>query len=111
MKYRIYLRVKLHDNNWVKVGENHEIQWDIRDLIRASSGWLIVNQEKIGMASDFVPKLHRGIIELENSSDTYREYELAHGLGTIKSVLSFYEGLLKDCQKYPYTELCGCVAM
>jgi hypothetical protein len=110
MKYRFYLRVKLQDDNWVRVGENHEILWDIRDLIKASSGWLIVNQEKIGMASDFVPKLHRGIMELKNSTDSYKDYEMTYGLGTIKSVLSFYEGLLCDCQKYPYTELCGCVA-
>lgn len=110
MKYRLYLRVKLQDDAWVKVGQNHEIQWDNRDLIRASSGWLIINQDKIGMASDFVPKLHRGIMELQNSFDSYREYEIIHGLGTIKRVLSFYEQLLKDCQKYPYTELCGCVA-
>lgn len=110
MKYRLYLRVKMQDDNWVKIGKNHEIQWESRDLIKASSGWLIVNQDKIGMASDFVPKLHKGIMELQNSSDTYREYELMHGLGTIKSVLSFYEELLRDCQRYPYTELCGCVA-
>ncbi len=110
MKYRFYLRLNIPGGNWVKVGENHEIQWDSRDLIKASSGWLIVNQEKIGMASDLVPKLHKGILELKNSTEAYTEYELHHGLGTIKNVLSFYEELLKDCQQYPYTELCGCIA-
>lgn len=110
MKYRLYLRVRMQDDKWVKIGKNHEIQWDNRDLIKASSGWLIINQDKIGMASDFVPKLHRGIMELQNSQDAYREYEMIHGLGTIKSVLSFYEELLSDCQRYPYTELCGCVS-
>ncbi len=110
MKYRLYLRVKLQDDSWVIVGQNHEIQWDNRDLIKASCGWLIMNQDKFGMASDFVPKLHRGIMELQSSSNIYKEYEMMHGFGTIKSVLSFYEQLLIDCQKYPYTELCGCVA-
>jgi hypothetical protein len=79
-------------------------------LIKASSGWLIVNQEKIGIASDFVPKLHKGIWELQHDSGSYQEYELNHGLGTVKNVLKFYEELLNDCQQYPYTELCGCVA-
>lgn len=110
MKYRFYLRLNIPDGNWIKLGENHEIQWDNRDLIKASSGWLIVNQEKIGTASDFVPKLHRGILELKNSSEAYTEYELHHGLGTIKKVLSFYERLLQDCQQYPYSELCGGIA-
>lgn len=110
MNYRFYLRLNIPGENWVSVGESHEIHWDNRDLIKASSGWLIINQEKMGMASDFVPKLHRGILALKNSSETYAEYELSHGLGTIKNVLAFYEKLLRDCQQYPYTELCGCVA-
>lgn len=110
MKYRIYLRLKLQDEKWIKVGKDHEIHWDSRDLIKASSGWFIVNQEKVGMASELVPKLYKGIIELKNSSEEYSAYELNHGLGTIKNVLSFYEELLTDCQKYPYTELCGCIA-
>ncbi|HVI41888.1 MAG TPA: hypothetical protein VM577_14655 [Anaerovoracaceae bacterium] len=110
MKYRFYLRLKLQDDNWVEVGNRHEIEWDNRDLIKASSGWLIVNQEKIGTASDLIPKLHKGIIELKNSSETYMEYELNHGLGTIKNVLAFYEELLQDCNQFPYTELCGCIA-
>jgi len=110
MKYRFYLCLKVNDGNTVNVGKVHEIQWDTRDLIKASSGWLIVNQEKNGPASDFVPKLYKGILELKNSSETYTEYELHHGLGTIKNVLAFYEGLLHDCQQYPYTELCGGIA-
>jgi len=110
MKYRFYLRLNVSDGNTVHVGETHEIQWDTRDLIKASSGWLILNQEKVGIASDLVPKLYKGILELKNSSEIYTEYELQHGLGTIKSVLTFYEDLLQDCQQYPFTELCGEIA-
>lgn len=110
MRYRFYLRLNIPGGNWVKVGENHEIQWESRDLIKASSGWFIVNQERIGVASEFVPKLHKGILELKNSSESYASYELNHGFGTIKNVLNFYEGLLQDCQQYPFTELCGCIA-
>jgi hypothetical protein len=110
MKYRFYLRLKLKDDNLINVGNPHEIQWEIRDLIKASSGWLIVNQEKFGIASDFVPKLHKGIWELQHDSESYMEYELHYGLGTIKNVIKFYEELLSDCQQYPYTELCGCIA-
>ncbi len=110
MKYKFYLRLNTQDGYWVKVGNYHEIQWDNRDLIKSSCGWQILNKEKVGMASDFIPKLHKGIWELTNSSEDYSYFEVNHGLGTIKAVLSFYEGLLKDCQQYPYTELCGCVA-
>lgn len=107
MKYRFYFRLKLHDDNWVKIGEDHIIHWDVRDLIKASSGWHIINQEKVSSATDLVPKLRRGIIELKDCSESYLEYERQHGFGTIKSVLAFYESLLSDCQKYPFSELCG----
>lgn len=109
MVCRFYLRLNITDENWVKLGNTHEVQWDNRDLINASSGWLIMNREKVGAVSDLIPKLHRGILELKNSAEAYREYELSHGLGTIKAVLAFYEGLLQDCRQYPYTELYGCV--
>ena len=107
MKYQFYLSLKIQDDKWVKLGEGHDILWDNRDLIKASSGWMIVNQEKLGAASDFVPKLRRGIYELTYSTDNYRNYELDHGLGTIKNVLHFYEELLTDCKEFPFTQLCG----
>lgn len=109
MKYRFYMRLNTSDGNWVKVGNIHEIQWDTRDLIKASSGWIIVNKEKAANASDLIPKLHKGILELKNSPDTYFKYELDHGLGTIKNTLAFYEDLLQDCKQYPFAELCGTV--
>lgn len=111
MKYQFYLRLKIQDDQWVKVGENHEILWDNRDLIKASSGWLIVNQASLGSASDIIPKLRKGICELTYSPSNYYSFELDHGLGTIKSVLGFYTDLLADCKQYPYTELCGGIAV
>ena len=110
MKYRFYMRLNIPDGNSVKVGNIHEIQWDTRDLIKASSGWMIVNQEKAADASDLIPKLHKGILELKNSSEAYFKYELNHGFGTIKNTLAFYEDLLQDCKQYPFAELCGTVA-
>jgi hypothetical protein len=110
MKYCFYLRLNTSGEDWVKVGESHEIQWDSRDLIKASSGWLIVNQEKAGIASEFIPMLHRGILELKNSPQAYMEYELSQGPGTIKNILAFYQALLRDCQEFPYSELCGGIA-
>jgi len=107
MKYYFYLRIKMPDGTWAKVGNTHEISWDARDLIKSSSGWMIVNQEIVGTASEFIPKLHKGIEELKNSSEKYWEYELHLGLGTLKKVTDFYEGLLQDCRQYPFSELCG----
>lgn len=109
MKYYFYLRLNMPDGTRAKVGKTHEILWDNRDLIQASSGWLIINRENAGTASDLIPRLHKGIVELKSSSERYWEYELSHGLGTIKDVTAFFEGLLQDCRQYPYAQLCGSV--
>lgn len=110
MKYSLYLCLHSPDGNTIKIGKTHEISWDTRDLIRESSGWLIMNREHSGEAAELIPKLHKGIFELKNSADSYLSYELSHGFGTIKKITAFYEALLQDCQQYPYAELCGEVA-
>lgn len=109
MKYRFFLRLKIQENQWVLMGDNHIIAWDIRDLIKASSGWFIINKETVGLAFTLVPILQKGILELTQSPQIYANYEILHGLGTIENTLKFYHDLLEDCQQYPYTELCGCV--
>ena len=109
MRYQVSLQLKI-ENNHAAVGRIHEFQWDNRGLIQASSGWMIVNSENLGIASDIIPKLHKGILELKGNSEHYREFELSQGFGTIKNIISFYEDLLADCQQYPYAELRGSVA-
>lgn len=108
MKYRFYLRLKINDD-WKEIGINHTIRWEVRDLIHASSGWQIMNQGCIGQASDIVPKLQKGIVELTQSPEKYTTYEVRHGFGTVKQVEKFYADLLDDCNKYPYGEICGTV--
>lgn len=107
MKYNFFLRLKTNEDEWINMGVNHIISWNVRDLIEASSGWYIYNEDKLGLASDLVPTLQKGIIELNQSSQVYADYEILHGFGTIKSVLKFYKELLYDCQQYPYTEIYG----
>ncbi len=109
MKYRIFLRMKIQESNWMTMGDNHIILWNIRDLIAASSGWFIMNEESVGLACALIPKLQKGILELTQSSNTYANYEISHGMGTIQDVLDFYKDLLKDCQQHPYTELFGSI--
>jgi hypothetical protein len=55
MMYYFYLRIKMPDGTWARVGKTHEISWDNRDLIKASSGWLIMNMDIAGTATDLYP--------------------------------------------------------
>lgn len=109
MKYRVFLRMQMQEDKWMTMGESHIIPWDIRDLVAESSGWAIMNQQSSGLASALVPELQKGILELTQSPHVYNNFEIAHGLGTIKDVLQFYKELLQDCQRYPYTELYGSI--
>lgn len=107
MKYQFYIKLNVHENKWVMMGESHVIPWDVRDLISASSGWFIVNQSSLGQAVIMIPTLQRGISQLSRSASSYHGFEMIHGLGTIETVLVFYQSLLKDCLRYPNFELCG----
>lgn len=109
MKYSFFLQLKMQEGKWITMGKSHIISWDTRDLITESSGWFIINQDRMRLASELVPMLLKGIFELTHSSQDYVIYEILHGFGTIQSVLQFYKDLLSDCQQYPYTELYGCV--
>lgn len=103
--------MKIQDHNWVTMGDPHTIPWDNRDLIAASSGWSVMNQQAISPASVLVPNLEKGILELTNRPDSYMEFEVKHGLGTIKDMLLFYRGLLQDCREHPFTELYGAIVV
>ncbi len=107
MDYRVFLRLQLQEGKWITMGDNHIIPWDMRDLIAASSGWSVMNQESSGLASALVPKLEKGIWELTESPNLYYNYEISHGLGTIRETLEFYQNLLQDCREHPFTELYG----
>lgn len=109
MNYSISLRMKLQEGKWVPMGETHLVPWDNRDLIAATSGWSVMNDEVINPVSVLLPNLEKGIWELTNCPSCYMQYEVKHGLGTIEETLKFYRSLLQDCREHPFTELYGSI--
>lgn len=107
MNYRFFIKLDTQNGKSVRLGQDHIIAWDVRDLISASSGWVIVNDGCIGKASSIIPVLQQGISQLRFSAADYASYEAMHGLGTIETVLAFYQSLLIDCMHYPNYLLCG----
>lgn len=107
MEYNVVLRIKVRENSWIRIGEEHRILWETRGLIEASSGWTLLNQVGIGSAASLVPLFEKGIWELTQSADSYLSYEALFGMGTIRDTLEFYRNLLKDCKGHPYAELYG----
>jgi hypothetical protein len=109
MKYSVSLRMQVQEKEWVTLGDNHVISWNYRDLIAASSGWVLMNQNDSGLATALLPKLNKGILELTDSPNKYTDYEISYGPGTIREVLEFYKGLQTDCHEHRYTEVYGSV--
>lgn len=107
MDYCVSLRVRADGDQWLTVGESHCIPWNVRDLITASSGWTVINDNTAGDADTLASDLQKGIWELTNCPDNYIHFEVEHGMGTIGEVLAFYKELLDDCRKYPYTSVYG----
>lgn len=110
MDYHVLLQIKIKDDQKIELGEGHHILWDVRDLIYASSGLAILNQQDIGSAKALVPMLQKGILELSQDPSSYAQYEILYGLGTIDDALAFYRSLLTDCIAHPYAELYGCIS-
>lgn len=110
MNYSIFLQLKIKEDKLMTMGGKHVISWDTRDIISASSGWFIINQDRTRLASELIPMLQKGILELTQDPQAYEIYEILHGLGTNKSILRFYKNLLEDCKQYPYAELHGCIS-
>lgn len=89
------------------LGKSFKILWENRDLIAASSGWIVFNQESIAPADSLIPTLEKGIFELTQRQNVYRGYEIKHGIGTVQETLDFYRELLAACKERPYAELYG----
>ncbi|MCI1966336.1 MAG: hypothetical protein LKJ17_09460 [Oscillospiraceae bacterium] len=110
MQYRVVLRIQVQENHWIKVGDDHKTLWEIRGLIEDTSGWVLLNQEKLGSTESLVPMFEKGILRLQNSPDSYLSYEAIGGMGTIQNTVEFYQNLMKDCREHPYAELYGEIA-
>ena len=71
------------------------ITWNVRELIKQSSGWEIKNESENGFVKDLIPMLHSGLANLMRNPDKYKQYEATNGWGTIEGVKRFYNDIIK----------------
>lgn len=97
MSYDISLRVKVEglENTWVSFEDGPNITWNVSELIKQSSGWDIKNEDINGHPDDWIKLINRGIHELTNYPEKYRQYESPNGWGTIRGTLNFYHECVK----------------
>ena len=78
------------DGKYVTACYLGNITWNVRELIKQSSGWDIKNEDSNGDVLSWLKLIDRGISELENHQEKYKRYEASNGWGTIQGTLHFY---------------------
>lgn len=115
MSYDIHIKVKVQDKPiYVNLGVGWaNITWNVRELIKQSSGWDIQNEASNGNVLEWEKKIKRGIKELENNPMKYKKYEASNGWGTVEGTLDFYKRCLDIVKNFmfEYEELCDCAVV
>ena len=72
------------------------ITWNVRELIKQSSGWDIKNEDSNGDVLAWMGLIEDRILELESRPEEYEKYESPNGCGTIRETISFYNCCLDN---------------
>ena len=99
MSYDIDFRVPVHKHNDVYVtigGSSANATWNLRDMIEKSTGLEWKNEANNGRCLDVIPCISRGLIELVQYPEKYKQYEAKNGWGTIQGCIEFFRQILKD---------------
>ena len=100
MSYDVSIRlpVKGLEDRYVCVQDLGNITWNVRDLIKQSSGWEIKNEDNNGPILPWLGLIRQGIEELEARPSKYRKYESPNGWGTIAGTLRFYYDCMENAE-------------
>lgn len=97
---RIRLPVKGLEDKWVEVADLSNITWNVRELIKQSSGWEIKNEDNSGSILLWMRMIEHGIAELVKHPESYKKYEASNGWGTVSGTLRFYTECLDNAEKW-----------
>lgn len=102
MSYDVSIRlpVKGLEDKFVEVCELGNITWNVKELIRQSSGWEIKNEDNNGPLLPWLEMIDRGIRELLSRPEQYKQYEAENGWGTVEGTLSFYRRCRENAEDW-----------
>ena len=100
MSYYVSIRIMPKCNNDpIIIFGDCNTTWNVRELIKQSSGWDIINENSNGTVLPWLDKIRTGIANLTKAPKEYKKYEDPDGWGTVVSTLRFYydcENMAKD---------------
>lgn len=109
MSYDIAFKVKAEGTDtWVTVGEQTaNVTYNVREIIRKSTGLKWKNCENNGLVKDVIPSILHGINELWDNMEAYKPLESSNGWGTVRGTLHFFDHILRDWDNFQreYPEL------
>lgn len=102
MSYDIGIRVKVEGlDEYVEVSEiGPNITWNVRELIKQSSGWDIENEASNGPVLPWLEKIIHGLKELETKPLRYKQYESPNGWGTVRGTIGFYRTCIEMVEEF-----------
>ena len=97
MSYHISFRVKAEGTDaYVDVGDcEANITWHAREIIVRSTGLEWKNEDNNGLCVDVIPKIRRGLTELQIHGGRYKQYESPNGWGTVGGTIRFFDKILE----------------
>lgn len=97
MSYDISFKVKVEGvDAYVEVGECYaNITWNVRKIIELSTGLPWHNEANNGLCVDVIPKIAKGLTELQCNPKKYRPHEAKNGWGTVEGTRVFFQDILK----------------
>lgn len=109
MNYDINFKVKVEGIDfWVEPYNcSANTTWNVREMIRKSTGLPWNNCKNNGLCIDIIPHIEKGVEELELHPEKYEQYEADNGWGTVDGTLNFFIQILREWEYFKmfYPEL------
>ena len=97
MSYDISFKVKVEGvDAYVQVGAcDANITWNVRKIIEKSTGLEWKNCQNNGLCVDVIPKIEAGLRMLEQTPDSFKEYEAPSRWGTVEGTIQFFRRIIE----------------
>lgn len=102
MGYDIHFKVKVEGiDKYITVGDcEANTTWNVREIIRKSTGLEWNNEENNGLCKDVMLHITEGLTELTYRPNEYKQYEASNGYGTVEGCRRFFLQILKDWEDF-----------
>ena len=98
MSYDIKFKVRVADTDaYITVKESDaNITWNVREIIKNSTGLPWINEANNGLCLDVIPKIQEGITELVRNGEKYKTYEPDNKWGSVEGTVRFFRTIVSD---------------